>query len=50
MFQQGFPNLKKLMPNILLAKKITCNPHMVSKHGIAYKLFVIIQQMCYSSS
>jgi len=38
------------MPNILFAKKITSNPHKVSKHRIAYKLFVIIQQMCYSVS
>jgi len=38
------------MPNILLAKKITCNPCTVSKHRIAYKWYVIIQQMCSSTS
>jgi hypothetical protein len=27
------------MSNMLLAKKITYNPHMVPKHRIGYKLF-----------
>jgi len=31
-------------------KKITYNPCMVSKHRVAYKLVVIIQQICYSTS